>query len=125
MEAIHHKLNAERLSLESCRQELKYWMQSLLESESGQTLDLTEITLIYKYIEALEQRAAQHERTIQCLNHELDEKRKEYLAASQAEKIMDKLKEKEWTAFLVAANRQECAFLDEVAGRSHGHGNWE
>ena len=122
MEVLFARINAERLSLESCRREMESWKDSLRDKESGQTLDLNEITLIYRYIEALEKRAVLHENTIQQLNRELDEKRNEYLSASQAEKIMEKLKEKEWTTFVESLNRQERALLDEAASRSHGYG---
>jgi len=125
MEVLFARINAERLSLESCRREMESWADSLRDKESGQTLDLNEIRLIYRYIEALEQRIVEHLHTIQQLNRELEGKRNEYLAASQAEKIMEKLKEKEWTTFAESLNKQERTLLDEAASRSHGHGAWE
>jgi flagellar protein FliJ len=125
MEAIHNKLYSEKRALESCHQELESWAHSLQESKSGPIIDLAEITLIYNYMETLEQRALQHEKIIHGLNHELEQKRKEYVAASMAEKIMDKLKTKEWTIFLDAVNKHERTLLDEVAGRSHWYGDRE
>jgi flagellar FliJ protein len=125
MEVLFARINAERLSLESCRREMESWKDSLRAKESGQALDLNEIRLIYRYLEALEQRTVEHLLNIQKLNRELEEKRNEYLAASQAEKIMEKLKEKEWTTLVESLNKQERAFLDEVASRSHGYGVWE
>jgi flagellar FliJ protein len=68
----------------------------------------------------IERIAAQHQRLL-AIEFELEAKRIELVAASRERKVLEKLEEGQREAYLEKLNREEQAFLDELAAHNSLH----
>ena len=89
----------------------------------SQNLDVSELALINNYIKGIRVHISRHKHAIAEHRDRLAQKRQELIEASQREKAMEKLKERERKSYLQRLARAENSFLDEIALRSHFHVN--
>jgi flagellar protein FliJ len=123
MRRIHSQIEKEREQLISRRRELEQQNEELNERGRSQSLNVMELALIHTYIKSVRVHISRHEYAIVQHQDRLAEKRQELIKASQREKAMEKLKERERMSYLENLARAENSFLDEIAIRSHFHVN--
>jgi flagellar FliJ protein len=123
MRRIHSRIEKERQELRSGRLELEKQNEEMNNRGRSQSLNVAELTLINNYIKGIRVHISRHEHAIAEHQDRLAQKRQELIKASQREKAMEKLKEREWKSYLQKLARVENSFLDEIAIRSHFHVN--
>jgi flagellar FliJ protein len=74
-----------------------------------------EMTLQYKYVQMLRANIKRQEGKVQEAEANTGKQREVLLGASRDKKVLEKLREKKWDAYMRELSREEQGFLDEVA----------
>lgn len=123
MRRIHSQIEKERQELNARRLELEQQNEEMNSRGRSESFEVHELALINNYIKGIRVRMLRHEHAIVEHQDRLAQKRQELIEASQREKAMEKLKERERKSYLQKLARAENSFLDEIAIRSHFHVN--
>ena len=116
---IQGRIETTRRNLSETQNEVDSHMTALREYSKGERVEVTELSIRSAYIDSMRAQAKMLEGQMRRLNEKLEKKRVELVAASQEEKVMEKLRERELKAFNEAAQKAENAFLDEIAVRRY------
>ena len=116
---IQGRIETTRRNLSETQNEVDSHMTALREYSKGERVEVTELSIRSAYIDSMRAQAKMLEGQMRRLNEKLEKKRVELIAASQEEKVMEKLRERELKAFNEAAQKAENAFLDEIAVRRY------
>ncbi len=93
-------------------------LQAILTAQRG-PLNLDELLLNQRYLEALNQQISQQKEKIKVLTEALEAQRQVVVQAQQERKTLEILKEKQLHSYYKAVYREEQIVLDEVAGNRH------
>lgn len=93
-------------------------LQAILTAQRG-PLNLDELLLNQRYLEALNQQISQQKEKIKVLTEALEAQRQVVIQAQQERKTLEILKEKQLHSYYKAVYREEQIVLDEVAGNRH------
>jgi len=119
MMVIQGRIETTRKNLTETQNEIDSHMAALREYSKGERVEVTELSMRSAYIDSMRGRERMLEGQMRRLNEKLEKKRVELIAASQEEKVMEKLRERELKAYNEALQKAENAFLDEVAVRRY------
>ncbi len=111
---IRQKKKVEKLIGE--REELFSLMKEL---SSSFDFDLVTFNMIREFALKIEEDIRFEKDVLFQLKKVMEEKRRELIKASQDKRIMEKLKEKDYSAYLREENRKEVIELDEIASKTY------
>ena len=74
-----------------------------------------EMTLQYEYVQMLRANIKRQEGKVQEAEANTGKQREVLLGASRDKKVLEKLRERKWDAYMRELSREEQGFLDEVA----------
>jgi len=98
---------------------LREYQNELQTLEQQSTIDISFSIQYHVYLMELMSRIDEQQKVIQTLEKEEEERRQVLLAASKDKKILEKLKEREYSEFMEAFLKFEQNIIDEVAINSY------
>ena len=118
---VREMIREERNALSLREGEVARQKKALLERGGSGMINVAELSLISVYLDSLRARLAEHRGNLRRLEARLKERMAALVRASQEEKVMERLREKELRAYRESETRAENRFLDEIAIRRYRH----
>ena len=109
---------AARHELDQSAKELKQ-LYDLLQQEKEQGTTVPKLIMIENRVELVQQQVAHHKEELKKKEEQTSRRRKTLLKASQDKKVIEKLQEKQDSAYRNYLNKKEIAMLDELAVLFH------
>ena len=94
-------------------------LQQLGTAQSGDALDLAEITRLLEYGQVLDQRIEQQHQVIAQRQQEADAQQQKVIALAKDARALEKLRERQMEEFQQDDNRRELAEMGEIASVRH------
>ena len=115
---VKNKLSSENQILENLYQTTKESRKSVNKMlKSKENLDFTITHTFRNYLNKVEEDISLQKRKIKLLEKELDEKNQTVIEALKAKTMLEKLKEKEYKAYIANIEKLDLMEIDEIANR--------
>lgn len=105
-------------ALASLRGERRRVQRELARLLTGQVV-VTRVREARDYLVGLDGETARQVERVRRRREEVDDCRRRVVVAAQERKVLERLRDRQWDAYLEAFSRQEQAFLDEIATQGY------
>ncbi len=109
------KLNEAKNTMERLKIKLNETLISINRERTIKELDIVNIMLYESYLIKLKRLIEWKLIEIEQIREKLEEKRKAYIESSRDRKILDRLKEKEYSAYISDLDKKIQSIIDEIA----------
>ena len=100
--------------LKSLEDDFKRTQASIQREESIKVIDIEKILLFESYLIYMKRLIEQTHIKIEQINKKLEKKRLEFIKASKAKKVLERLKEKQYFEYMKEMDTKEQKFIDEI-----------
>ncbi len=125
MAKVQNALSKEVQTLEDLRNTKKERQKCVNQMlKSGQNLDFTVTNTFRHYLIKTGEDISQQNQKIQQIEKELDEKKQAVMEALKAKTMLEKLKEKDYKAYIANLEKLDLMEIDEIANRRSAMKNY-